>query len=236
MHIDNGVRLLAGHEERIPEAVLVVDGRQAQRERVLGEGHGERALVGAPVDLGGRGDRVPQGDKGQRDEATAPVAGAPLVDYPVVVGLDAEEGEVLILAFQKGLAAEPGQHVGEADRHVDMVLVHGSEPVGLLPTRRVDLVEGNGDHVQLVEASGCRQLGEGIDEVVVQPPVAHLPTFDPLLEREDAALKVELGRIALNPGAPVLVLRRQAGGPQVGRLHHVVVDRDDARNGRHCNS
>tara|TARA_Y100001949_G_scaffold23183_1_gene16623 strand:+ start:1637 stop:1990 length:354 start_codon:yes stop_codon:yes gene_type:complete len=117
-----------------------------------------------------------------------------------------------------------------------VVLVHGDQAFLLLPAGREDVVEGDRHDVEFVEAGGRRQLGEGIDEVVVQPPVTHPPALDPLLEREDAALEVEFGRVALDPGAPVLVLRRQARGPQVGRLHHVVVDRDDTWDGRHGGS
>jgi hypothetical protein len=38
---------------------------------------------------------------------------------------------------------------------------------------------------------------------------------------------VEHGRVPLDPGAPVAVAGGQPVGPQVGRLDHVVVDRDD---------
>jgi len=103
------------------------------------------------------------------------------VDHPVVVGLDAEQGELLVVPFQEGLAAEPGQDVREADRHVHVVLVHGRQAFLLLPTGREDVVKGHGHHVELVEAGRCRELGKRVDEVVVEPPVAHLTALDTLL-------------------------------------------------------
>ena len=91
-----------------------------------------------------------------------------------------------------------------------MVLVHGGQAFLLLPAGREDVVEGHGHDVQLVEAGGCRELGERVDEVVVHPPVAHLAAFDALLVGEHAALELELGGISFDAGAAVLVLRRQA--------------------------
>ncbi|MEY2570927.1 MAG: hypothetical protein QOE63_1277, partial [Acidimicrobiaceae bacterium] len=62
--------------------------------------------------------RVPQGDERERDELPVAVTGAPLVDDPVVVGLDAQERELLVGPLEEGLAAEAREHVGEAHRRV----------------------------------------------------------------------------------------------------------------------
>ena len=119
-----------------------MDRRQAERVRVLGEGDGVAALGRAAADLGGGQLGVPQRDHGERDEPALAVAGAPLVDHPVVVGLHAEERELLVVALEEGLAAEAGQRVREADRRVDVVGVHVGQPLGLLPAPGADLVEG----------------------------------------------------------------------------------------------
>ena len=200
------------------------------------ERHGERALVGATVDLSSYGHRVPKRDEGQWNETALGVAGTPLVDHPVVVCLHTQQSQFLVVTLEERLAAEARQHVGEADRDVDVVLVHGDQAVGLLPARRVDLIEGDGHNVQIVEAGSSRELWERVDEVVVNPPVAHLAAFDALFVGEDAAFEVEDGGVALDPWATIAVFGGQAGRPEVGRFDYVVVDRDDARNGRHRDS
>ena len=157
-----------------------------------------------------RGRRVPQGDKRQRDKPTPGIAGAPLVDHPVVVGLNAQQGQFLVLPLKKRLPAEPGQHVRETERGVNVVSRHVGQPVGLLPPAGPDLVEGHRLHVESLEARGCRELGERIDEVVVEPPVALGTAGHALLVGELAALEVEHRAVSLDPRATVVVLRRQA--------------------------
>ena len=159
----------------------------------------------------------------------APVAGAPLLDHPVVVGLHAEERELLVLALVERLAAEAGERVREADRRLDVVGRHVEQPVLLDPAAGADLVVGDRRDVELLEVERRAQLGERVDEVVVEPPVAHLAALDALLVGEDAALEVELRGVADHPGAAVEELLRQPVGPEGGRLHHVVVDGDDQR-------
>ena len=162
-----------------------------------------------------------------------PVAGAPLVDHPVVVGLHAQRASSGSLSSRfrplvERLAAEAGQRVGEADRRLDVVGVHVGQAVLLDPAAGADLVEGHGRDVEVVEADRRRQLGERVDEVVVEPPVAPLAVGDALLVAEDAAREVELGPVAHHPGADdPRYLAGSRLGPQVGRLHDVVVDRDD---------
>ena len=229
VHAHDGAGVLAGLEERIPVAALVVHRRQPERVRVLGERDGEAAAVGVAAHLGGGQLGVPQRDHAERDEAALAVAGAPLVDHPVVVGLHAEEREVLVLALVERLAAEAGERVREADRRLDVVGRHVEQPVLLDPAAGADLVEGDRGDVELLEVERRAQLGERVDEVVVEPPVAQLAALDALLVGEDAALEAELGGVALDPGRPVEVLLRQPVGPEGGRLHHVVVDGDDER-------
>ena len=220
-------------EERVPVAVRVVHGRQAEGIRVLGEADRVAALGGAAVDLLRRELGVPQRDDRQRDQATFPVARAPLVDHPVVVGLDAEERELLVGALEERLAAEPGQHVREADRRLDVVGVHVGEPFGELPATGADLVEGDRGVVEVGEADGGRQPRERVHEVVVEPEVAPVAVLGALVVREDAADEGELRLVAHDARRTVRVLRREPVRPQVGGLHDVVVGRDDARDVSH---
>ena len=223
-----GLGLLAGLEERLPVVVLVVDRRQAERERVLGERHCEAAVGRGPSHLGGGELDVPQRHHRERDEATLAVTAAPVFDHPVVVGLHAEERELLVVALEERLATEARQRVGEADRRVHVVGVHVDEPLRLDPAPGPDLVEGGGRDVELGEAHRGRQLGERVDQVVVDPPVARLTAVDALLVGEHPALEVEDGRVALDARGAVLELGGDPLGPEVRRLDHVVVDRDDA--------
>ena len=199
----DGLGLLAGREERVPVVVLVVDRRQAERVRVLGERHRVAALVGAAPHLGGRQLGVPQRDHRERDEAALAVTGAPLVDHPVVVGLDAEQRQLLVVALQERLAAEAGQRVREAD---------GRRRCGWRPCRP-GAPSGSSSpagsrrrwwaDVELGEADGGRQLGERVDEVVVEPPVAPgSPSVDALLEGEHARRRSGRPSARARPGAP----------------------------------
>ena len=52
---------------------------------------------------------------------------APLLDHPVVVGLDAQQGELLVLGLGEGLAAEARER-REAERRLEVVDVHVLEP------------------------------------------------------------------------------------------------------------
>ena len=163
-----------------------------------------------------------------RDQPPLAVAGAPLVDHPVVVGLHAQKGQFLVLPLVEGLAAEPGQHVGEADRRIHVVGLHVGQALLLLPAPRQDLVERHRGVGERLEPDGGRQLGERVDQIVVEPPVAPRPVGGALLVAEHPALEVERGLVALHSGTAVVVLAGKPLGPQVGRLDHVVVHGDDA--------
>ena len=214
VHADGGLGVLARLEERLPVVVLVVDRRQAERERVLGERHREAALVGGTTHLGGGELDVPQRHHRERDEATLAVARAPLLDHPVVVRLHAEERELLVVALEERLPAEARQRVREADRRVHVVGVHVGQPLGLDPAPGADLVEGGGRDVELGEADRGRELRERVDEVVVDPPVARLTAVDALLVGEHAAFEVEHRRVALDARGAVLELGGDPVGPE----------------------
>ena len=63
------------------------------------------APLGVALGLGRGQLGVPQRDEAQRDVVAAR-GRAPLLDHPVVVGLDAGQAELLVLALVEGLAAE----------------------------------------------------------------------------------------------------------------------------------
>ena len=149
--------------------------------------------------LGGGQLGVPQRHDREREQPALALARRPLVEHPVVVGLHAEQGELLVGPLVERLAGEAGERVREADRRLDVVGVHVGEPLGLDPAAGPDLVEGGRGDVEVVEADGRRQLGERVDEVVVEPPVAPLAVLDAPLVGEDAALEVELRPVALDP-------------------------------------
>ena len=86
----------AGREERVPVAVGVVHRRQTQERRDLAEAHGPHAALRVAAHLGRGQLGVPQRDDAQRDQPAVRL-GAPLVDHPVVVGLDAQQAELLVL-------------------------------------------------------------------------------------------------------------------------------------------
>jgi hypothetical protein len=98
VHVDDGAGLGAGPEERLP--VVGVDRRQVEVRRDLAEAHGPHTALRVAVHLGGGQLGVPELHDDERDEATVGVA-APLLDHPVVVGLHAEVGQLLVLGLLK---------------------------------------------------------------------------------------------------------------------------------------
>src|SRR3546814_11424319 len=86
--------LLAGREERVPVAALVVHRGKAERVRVLGERHSEAAAGGVASHLGGCALRVPQRLPPERVQPARASPVAPLVDHTVVVGLPAQQREL----------------------------------------------------------------------------------------------------------------------------------------------
>ena len=230
----HGGRFLAGGEQGLPVAVGVVDGRQPQVGGQLGERHRMGAAGGVAAHFGGGQVGVPQGDERQRDEPAAG-AGAPLVDHPVVVGLHAQQGQLLVVGLHEGLAAEAGEH-GKAHGSLDMVEVHVVETGLLLPAAGTHLlvVDGPGVDLLLGVARRRAQPGEGSLEVLVEPEIhhpLHIAVHPYRLVVDDD--QVFPDGLAHHPGAHVQILAGQAVGPQRGRLHDVIVHRDDPRDLRH---
>ena len=122
VHRHDQLALVRRGHHRIPVPVLVVDRGQTEGRGVLRERERGRALRRAALDLRDRELRVPHRDEHQRDVPAGSRA-APLVDHPVVVGLQADEAELPVARLHEQLAAEPGEG-REAQRREDPGLVH----------------------------------------------------------------------------------------------------------------
>ena len=171
VHVDDGLRLGAGPEERVPVVVGVVHAGQAEERRDLAEADGAHAALRVAPHLVRRQLGVPQRDEAQRDEPAARV-GAPLLDHPVVVGLHAEQPELPVLGLGEGLAAEAGER-REAQRRLDVVGVHVLEPGLHLVGARAHLLVGDALHGHLVAGHphGRVHPQQRTLEVLVVPPV-----------------------------------------------------------------
>ena len=141
------------------------------------------ALGGAPTDLGGGELWVPERDQGERDEPGRPTGAAPVVDHPVVVGLQCHQGDFLVLAFQEDLAAE-ATDIGKTDGGLGVVLVEHPDPGVALVRPRVYVLVGDRPARHVVHESG---LGESSlqrpHHVVVIPDVGPLSPVGPDLPR-----------------------------------------------------
>ncbi len=169
VHADDGLRLLARDEERVP--VAGVDARQAEVRRDLAEAHGSHTARRVAPDLR-RGELgVPERDERERDEPAAAVA-APLLDHPVVVRVDARFRELAVLGLEERLAAEARER-RERQRRLDPVDVHVVEPGLGVVAARAHLVVGDRRHrhVVTVEADRGDVALVDVDEVLVDPAV-----------------------------------------------------------------
>ena len=198
-------RVAARGEQRIPLAG--VDARHPEPGRILRERHRVAALGGEPLHLGRGFVHVEERQDPARDEAIG-IRAAPLVDVPVVVGLDHHEVDVAVGPGVEHLAGEAGQ-VREvqarelaAGRHVAHALVH---------------VVATGPHVLVahrIDVEHLRCLAR--DRVQAEVPAAQVAVVP--LERAAGFLHDARRLIA--------VARRDVCGEHVGRFADVVVDRD----------
>jgi hypothetical protein len=192
-----------GREQGVPRAT--VDRGSTDRGRVLGERHRVTPLVGETANLL-RGLLDVEVREDSTGDEPVRVRAAPLVDVPVVVGLDHHEVDLGIRPLVEHLPGEPGP-VGEveprehpAGRHVAHALVHVVAP-------GAHLVVGQRVHVE--------ELG-GLAGHRIQPEIATADVAVPPLLRA-----VLLGHDA---GHVLAVLLRDVGLEHVGRLTDVVVD------------
>jgi hypothetical protein len=202
----DGVAVAARLEHRIP--VAVVPARAAERYRVLGECHRVTTELGDAADLCGRILGRPDHALGHRDEAIR-VRAAPLVDVPVVVGVDERLGEVLVGVGVEQPPAE-ARHRREAHRAEHARSVHVLDALVDVVAARAHLLEGSRLHAVLLLGTTRHGVQADVrDRVSVEGPhiVAGLGAND-------------LGRLGLP-------LRRQVLVEHVRRLAEVVVDADE---------
>ncbi len=176
MHGDRGVGLLAGLPEHVP--VAGVERGEAELGRVLAEGDGVAALGGAPPNLGRGRVRVPQRDEGQRHQASLARAAAPLVDHPVVVDLEAGEGELLVFPFGEPLAGEARKGVRVVDPDLLVVGVHVGEAGRLVIGARPEVLVDRRDVLVLLDRHPSRRMQpvRAHDQVVEEPDVGPWPS------------------------------------------------------------
>ena len=208
--------------------VGIVDRGQAEEGRDLAEADRPDAAVGVAAHLGGGQFGIPQRDQAQRDEPAVGFGPAPLLDHPVVVGLDAQERELLVLGLGEGLAAEAGEG-REAQRRLEVVDVHVLEPGLDLVGARAHVLVGHAPHGHLVagHADGGVDPQQRALQVLVVPPVGG-KALRAGHHGELAADEGDLPHRGTNDPRPhVVILLRKAVHPHVGRFHHVVVYGDD---------
>ncbi len=167
------------------------------------------------------------------DEAAARRC-APLVDHPVVVGLDAEVGEFLVLGLGETLPAESDERRRETQRRLGVVDVHVLETGVAVPTALAHLLIGDGENLHLAARESGRRLdaGQGDLKILELPPVA-LETV--LIGFEGEHSTDEVHRALLPQGCRPSVSERlwESIHPHVGRFDHVIVNGDELREGVH---
>ncbi len=229
VHRHGGVGLLARPPQDVP--VAAVHRGEAELRRVLGEGDCVAALGRTPADLLGGEGRIPQRHERQGDQPAPAGAAAPVVDDPVVVDPEALQRELLVVALEKPLAAEAGEDVGVVDRRLDVVQIHVVEAGALLVGAGPEILVDRGDVALLLpgHAGGAVEEAGGHDEILVEPHVAEVAVGIVAHESVVATLEDEAHHLLHHPRAPGPLARGELLLPEVLRLHHVIIDRDDER-------
>ncbi|MNN47519.1 hypothetical protein D3C81_1619430 [compost metagenome] len=106
MAADHHIVICAGFPQRIP--IIAVDRRITMNSRVVGQRQRMHAQLGHAHDLSGGGLHVPPRHQHQRNEATRRGI-APVVQMPVVVGLDGCEGNRAIGMYLEALTGKTGE-------------------------------------------------------------------------------------------------------------------------------
>src|SRR5271157_238418 len=163
------------------------------------------ALTGHAADLVCHQASIPNRRECEGNEATWMTA-APLVDMPVVVRLQHDEGESLVLMPRECRAAEAGER-REAHGGQNTVRIHVEDPRISVVTSRAELVEARGFHPVLVG----RPTSDGIESDIRD--LLSLP-------------RPYIGTVGLahDVGSAIAKSRRDVTRKQVGRLDDVVVD------------
>src|SRR5271163_1135864 len=217
---------LAGGEERIP--VITVYGRQVKARWQLGEANGVHSFGSDPFNLLRGEFDIPERDDAKRDQPAVRAA-APFVDLEVVVSLDAELGEFLVFAVEETLTAEANESVREAGRGFDSGDVHVGEAVRGTKAAGAHLVVGDRVGGELVEVIARRRADERDrdNRILVMPDVcvAALVVIDERNIGRNRWIHAPSVSDDSRPDVPVAL--GEPAGPQIGRLHQVVVRGND---------
>ena len=201
MQAERHAGLLGGAEHRVPR--IGVERREPEGRGVLGERDGTGPLRRAPLDLGGGQLDVPQRQDDERDEAIR-CGPAPLVDHEVVVGLDAETGELLVLRPEEHRPGELRER-REAQLGGDAVDVHVGHARLRVVAPGQDLVEAGGLEAELLAGLA----GDGVErDLRVQ-----LTLEQPDVGRR-GALGCTVGHDLDDPGPELAVLPPAADPPR----------------------
>ena len=197
-----------GVDQRLPQRrpVVVVEARIAHRGRVLGERQRVHATLGVAAHLLGARFGVPDDRQAHRDEAGR-ILLAPLLDVPVVVGLQQRQAEVGVLGGEQP-AREAGER-READRAEDAAGVHVLDPLVDLVATGPDLVEA----LRLEAVLLLRPPGHRVERDIGDHHIAELPG-------------VAAVRVVHQPRRIVDVLLLQVVLEHVRRFDDVVIDTD----------
>ena len=210
--------------------------------RDLGEADRVRALRGDALHLGDREVDVPDRDEAERD-VHALRRLAPLLDHPVVVGLDAREPEFEVVALLERLAAEARER-REGERAVHPVALEVGDAGVAVVAAGNHVFVGRRHHLHLRAVEDRLVLGAGdgllgdrhelllhVDDAVLVDPVVAPFAGGVDVVRVPSARHVDkrCELVALHTRALLAIPLGQPRLPDVGRLHHVVVDADDLR-------
>ncbi len=201
----HGVVLHTGREQRLP--VARVDRGHVERLGVLRERHCVAALLREALDLLRRPLDVVEGQHATRDEAVG-VGTAPLVDVPVVVGLDHDLVDVGVRPLVQHLARKAGP-VGEVQAGELTTGVHVTDALVHVVAAGPHLVVAAGIDVEVLRVLPGNRVEAQVAALQVAVP--------PLL---DAPL------VGAHLGCELLVFRRDMVVEHVGRLGDVVIDAD----------
>src|SRR5882724_9706466 len=155
-----------------------------------------------------RQSNIPQRQHGQRDEA-AGVPAAPVVEMPVVVGLDGGEGEFFVLHLLEARTGKTGKGP-EADRAQYAVRIHVPDP-------RIDVVT-TGTHLL---------IGYGLEPIFLPGPARNRIEPEPgRLLTFDLPMMGAVGAMSDNRSA-ILESRGYVPDEHVLRLDQVIVHADE---------
>ncbi|CAB4816924.1 unannotated protein [freshwater metagenome] len=206
MTAQHGLRLDARGEEGVP--LVRVDRRHVERFGVLGEGDRVAALGRKPPHLGRSFFDIEQRQHAARDEATG-MRTAPLVDVPVVVGLDHDLVDIEVGALVQHLPGEAGE-VGEVESRELTTRVHVTHALVYVEAARTHFVVAA--RVDVEHLAGF--AGHGIEAEIATLDVAVPPLLDAALVGED-------------PRRLGLVTGRNMRVEHGGRFGDVIVDADE---------